>query len=629
MPLIPGQVLHNRYRVARLLGKGGMGAVYRAWDIRLDVPVAIKEMVPQPGLDTDTLTLLRGQFEQEAKVLARLKHLHLVSVTNFFEEEKRTYLIMEFVEGDSLADYIMREGAVPEGEVLSWADQLLDALTYCHAQGIIHRDVKPQNVIIRPQGDVVLVDFGLVKLWDPTDPQTRTVMRGLGTPEYAPPEQYSARLGHTGPRSDLYSLGATLYHALSGVAPLSATDRMADPEHFAPLRELNPAISEETATVVMKSLEMARSQRWQTAEAMRNALPPSPPRPAPAEKGQDAPPPPTRGGTVKMEAAAEPSQEPQPPPVAPEPVKPPAKEQTLAKRLTRLWGYIPRPLLWLLPLLLLLVGGLWLSLESGLLSSTSSTLFTSTRGGRWEIYRLTNEGETQRITSTPRGTGSWAPEPTRGGLLFTSDRNGKREIYRLTREGETQQVTSTPGSRESWDPVDAARGGTLFTSNRSGKREIYRLTSEGEIQRITYTPGSRESWGAAMIPGALLFTSDRSGKREIYRLTDEGETQRVTSTPGSHGSWGPATAPRGALLFTSDRSGKREIYRLTGEGETQRVTYTPGSRESWAPVVTSGGDILFTSDRSGKRELYRLTGEGETQQVTSTPGSRESWSGLE
>jgi len=237
MPLTTGQVLQGRYRIVSFLSRGGMGGVYRAWDMRLDVVVALKEMIPQPGLDLQTLAQLRQQFQQEAMVLARLHHPHLVRVTDFFEESDNVYLVMDFVEGENLAQRIVREGSIPEGQVLEWADQLLDALAYCHAQGVIHRDLKPQNVIIRPDGRAALVDFGLVKLWNPNDPRTRTAMRGMGTPEYAPPEQYDAQMGHTDARSDIYGLGATLYHALTGQAPPTATMRVASPGTFQPPRE--------------------------------------------------------------------------------------------------------------------------------------------------------------------------------------------------------------------------------------------------------------------------------------------------------------------------------------------------------------------------------------------------------
>jgi cell wall-associated NlpC family hydrolase len=270
--LTTGSVLQNRYRIVSLLGQGGMGSVYRAWDMRLSVPVALKEMTPQPGLVDQTLGQLRQQFHQEATVLARLHHPHLVRVTDFFEESGNAYLVMDFVEGESLADRIAQQGALPETEVLVWAKQLLSALAYCHSQGIIHRDIKPQNVIIRPDGQAVLVDFGLVKLWDPNDPRTKTVMRGMGTPEYAPPEQYEADTVHTDSRSDIYSVGATLYHALAGQAPLTATLRMASPERFMRMREISPGVSPAMEEAVDRALELNQSRRWQSADEMAAAL---------------------------------------------------------------------------------------------------------------------------------------------------------------------------------------------------------------------------------------------------------------------------------------------------------------------------------------------------------------------
>jgi len=267
-----GQVLQNRYRVVALLGQGGMGAVYRAWDLRLKDHVALKELTPQPGLDAETLSQLRRQFEREAVVLAKLNHPNLVRVTDFFEEDDDAYLVMDLVEGESLDNRIAREGALPENIVLAWAAQLLEALHYCHSQGVIHRDIKPQNVIIRPDGRPVLVDFGLVKLWNPTDPRTQTVMRGMGSPQYAPPEQYGTRGQHTDPRSDLYSLGATLHHALTGQAPPAANDRMADPALYIPLRRINPRVSAQTEAVVQKAMELPRDQRFSDAQTMATAL---------------------------------------------------------------------------------------------------------------------------------------------------------------------------------------------------------------------------------------------------------------------------------------------------------------------------------------------------------------------
>lgn len=277
------QMLQNRYRIVALLGQGGMGAVYKAWDTRLNVPVALKEMIPQPGLEAEELSDLREQFHQEASILARLNHPNLVRVSDFFDEGGNTHLVMAFVEGESLAEYIARTGQVAEEQVLTWGEQLLDALAYCHGQGILHRDIKPQNVILQPHGQPVLVDFGLVKLWDPSDPRTRTVVHAMGTPQYAPPEQYDAELGHTDPRSDLYSLGATLYHALTGQSPPTATMRIVNPTSLVPVRQVNPTVSPRTETALLRTLELRPGERFQNARemkaAMTSAVPVAPPPP--------------------------------------------------------------------------------------------------------------------------------------------------------------------------------------------------------------------------------------------------------------------------------------------------------------------------------------------------------------
>ena len=267
-----GDVLQDRYRVMAQLGQGGMGAVYQAWDTRLNISVALKEMISQSDMDAQVLAEFQAQFQQEATVLARLNHPNLVGVTDFFEESLNVYLVMQYVQGDSLSERIKGEGALPEAQVVAWAAQLLDALSYCHSQGVIHRDIKPQNIIINSDGDAVLVDFGLVKLWDPNDPKTRTAVRGVGTPQYAPPEQYEMDAGHTEPRSDIYSVGATLYHALTGETPLTATMRIAAPEDFRPIREVIADVSEATVTTIERAMELPRSQRWSTAVEMATAL---------------------------------------------------------------------------------------------------------------------------------------------------------------------------------------------------------------------------------------------------------------------------------------------------------------------------------------------------------------------
>jgi serine/threonine protein kinase len=273
MPLVPGQVIHGRYQVIALLSsQGGMSAVYEVMDNTLNVRCALKEMLPYPGTSGSALPELRGQFQQEARLLASLRHPNLPRVSNHFEEGGNAYLVMDFIYGRRLDEVAAQEGGLAEDEVLDWARQLMEALAHCHERGVIHRDVKPQNVMITWQGQAVLVDFGLAKLVDPDDPRTRTVMRGLGTPEYAPPEQYDTRKGGTDPRTDIYSLGATLYHALAGTPPPTATERVVAPEVLVPLRQLRDDVSEVTDQVLMKAMALRPPHRFQSVAEMYRAL---------------------------------------------------------------------------------------------------------------------------------------------------------------------------------------------------------------------------------------------------------------------------------------------------------------------------------------------------------------------
>ncbi len=268
-----GSILRDRYRIARKVGGGGMGDIYRAWDLTFNMPVALKEMRPQPDLDEKLQQPLREQFFREAKTVAQLQHPNLVNVTDYFVESDYDYLVMRFVDGVDLETIIEKEGALPEEHVLAWADQLLDALQYIHRQNIIHRDIKPANIIIQDDGTPVLVDFGLVKLWDVNDPRTQVVIGGMGTPRYAPPEQYGGNTNSTEPRSDLYSLCATLHHALTGNAPPHLSQLLSG-QALPPPMTVNANVSPHVSQAIMKGMSLNLEDRHQSAEALRQALHP-------------------------------------------------------------------------------------------------------------------------------------------------------------------------------------------------------------------------------------------------------------------------------------------------------------------------------------------------------------------
>src|SRR5512139_811198 len=179
---------------------------------------------------------------------------------------------MDYIEGHTLQELGQANaGGFEESQVLDWADQLLSALEYIHAHHLIHRDIKPANIRRTPDGRIFLVDFGLVKPYDPNDPRTTTMIHGIGTPEYSPPEQYD-QAAHTDERSDIYSLGATLYHLLTGKAPVSVTRRTSDPEAFRAPRATKADISPEVERVILRAMEMERAKRFASATDMRTAL---------------------------------------------------------------------------------------------------------------------------------------------------------------------------------------------------------------------------------------------------------------------------------------------------------------------------------------------------------------------
>jgi len=274
MPLGTSQVVHNRYQILGLLGQGGMGAVYRAFDQWEQRSCAVKEMRPSPDISSAKLEGLRGQFRREAAVLSSLHYPGLTRVTDYFMEGQNEYLVMDFVQGQSLQDVLKASGqpGLPEEQVIGWARQLLDTLEYIHSRNVIHRDIKPANIRLTLDGRVVLVDFGLVKLWDPRNPETIMALRGAGTPQYAPPEQLDSTFGHTDARSDIYSLGATLYALLSGRIPPSVNDRVLKNVQVPSLCSIAPGITPAVDEAVLKALQLWQVQRFQSAAEMRQAL---------------------------------------------------------------------------------------------------------------------------------------------------------------------------------------------------------------------------------------------------------------------------------------------------------------------------------------------------------------------
>lgn len=262
--LTPNHFLRNRFLILRKIGRGGMAAVYQATDTSQPGSLwAIKEMSDAAIPNPEEREYAVQAFLQEANLLRSLNHPNLPQVVDFFTEGGKYYLVMEFVQGQTLQELIASQ-AMPftEAEVLPWAVQLCDVLTYLHNQSpkIIFRDLKPSNIMVTELGRVKLIDFGIVRFFKPG--KSKDTM-ALGTPGYSSPE---ATGGQTDERSDIYSLCVTLHHLLTLHDPVSTIFNLP------PLRRVNPKISGEMERIVMRGVQNQREQRWQNVPEMRMEL---------------------------------------------------------------------------------------------------------------------------------------------------------------------------------------------------------------------------------------------------------------------------------------------------------------------------------------------------------------------
>ncbi len=635
MTLERGTLLNRRYRIAEILGQGGMASIYRAIDENLGVEVAVKENL----FTTDEYAT---QFRREAVILATLRHANLPRVTDHFViQGQGQYLVMDYIEGEDLRQRMDRLGVLTEEEAVVLGVAICDALTYLHAcnPAVLHRDIKPGNVKITPQGQVFLVDFGLAKVIRGKS-ATESGARAM-TPGYSPPEQYGT--ARTDQRSDIYSLGATLYSALTDNLPEDALARAMDQTKLTPIHERNPKISRRLEGVIERALAVRPDDRYQNADEFKQellnsrtpskrkvpihmALSPSPSGDLQADDpGED---------NVLPQAGLE-GQSGQPfpidspiksPPVSPfkqSGRKKPRRRQIIVAALgllllaclTAYFGVPP-----VRDRIAGLIGPINPGLPGTAVGGTEIPIGYENRTATATHDAIPTETRTPQLTSTathvptlkPTLTPSLVPTVVGGGkgqIAFASDRGGTPEIWVTRIDGTGQrQLTYLPegACQPSWAP-DGKR--LVFISPCPGQQDIYKgsslfiINADGaNLTPIPSVPGG--DFDPAWSPDGrhIAFTSLRnSSYYQIYVIDLETNNVNVLVDSEVRDNSQPSWSPDGKEIAYIGPGPLNQVWAMAADGSNRRlISRQAGDYKNTHPAWSSDGNtIVFTQWEEG------------------------------
>lgn len=584
MPLQIGTILRHRYRIEGVLGQGGMGAVYRAVDINLGVDVAVKE-------NLFTTEEYARQFRREATILASLRHPNLPRVTDHFVMEgEGQYLVMDFIQGEDLRERLEKQGALSERTCLPWFLDICDALAYLHSRKppILHRDIKPGNIKITPDGRAMLVDFGLAKIVE-KGARTSTGAKAM-TPGFSPPEQYGS--GRTDPRSDVYSVGATFYAALTASIPEDSLERAMGREKLTPIRKRNPQVSPALERVLARALAVKPSERYQSINELAAALTAATRSKSPTIVGSY----PHLERTVIPQGRAE-----------VDAVTGPPISQVIKPRLDPKW---------------IVAGVAGVLILAGALYSLPGLLAGGARSTATGV-----SAPTSTIAASPLAATSTleplepSPEPT--------EELAGSPIAVATAPGEA--TASLPAIST---PTGGGVGQIAFASERSGSPQIYLVNIDGTgLKQLTQLDDGACQPAWSPNGGQIIFTSPCRGNQEQYRgsslwlidvdlMGTASEPMQLRTAPG--GDFDPAWDPSGErIAFASIRDGRPQIYTmsLTG-GDLANLSgdLAQDRQPVWSPT---GAQLLYTSTRSGTTDIWLMLDTGEGEERFSRSGGLE------
>ncbi|MGB9799851.1 MAG: protein kinase domain-containing protein, partial [Thermanaerothrix sp.] len=540
MALTPGTLLNRRYRITSILAQGGMGAIYHAVDENLGIQVAVKE-------NLFLAEEYARQFQREANILASLRHPNLPRVIDYFSiPNQGQYLVMDYIEGEDLRQRIERLGTLSENEVVLIGIAICNALEYLHSRKppIIHRDIKPGNIKITPEGKVVLVDFGLAKLML-EDQRTTTGARAM-TPGYSPPEQYG--VAPTDARTDIYSLGATLYAALTGVIPEDGLARLTSHAELTPIRQLAPKVSRRLANTIEKALAVEPENRFQTATEFKRALMDASNLPPLLEELTVVPPPQDEPALP----VASPAQQGEKILTQPLPTSSPiyhSKPRTvLRKNRRRVWRVLGTiGMVILITFLFVLVPAIPQWVRGQILALPNGLTFLTPPAPTYPQPTHPLEPSLTSVLSVAQDI----PTATTTPPFFTPSPEG------ITPSPTSFGVTETPTS----SPTPFGGSGEIaFASNRTGIMQIWLMNADGTNQRpITSLPDGACQPAWSPDGQRLAFISPCREKRNLYEgtkiyildLADGGTPEPLPLPPSPAADFDPAWSPDGRrIAFT-------------------------------------------------------------------------------